>query len=1100
MFLRKLRWIAVCSFLFLVQSPAQTTNGLMTGTVVDASGAVLAGAEVDATNQGTSQQRATTTDANGFYIIPQLSPGTYDISVKKQGFATENRANVELQVNQNATLDFKLTISSTTQTIQVTGAPPALNTTSATLGDVVGHQATVDLPLNGREFTQLTLLSPGAVPIEQGQQSSFTVALGAGGISPAVNGQSGYENNFTMDGVENNSLFSNVWMISPPPDALQEFNVQSHITDAQFGVSSGANINIATRAGTDTFHGSAWEFARNSVMDAKDYFDTKRLPYSQNQYGVFLGGPVLLPHFNGRNNTWFSAYWEGFRSSQSLTYFASTLTPAMRTGDFSAILGPQVGTDDLGRPEYQNEIYDPSTSRQDPVNPAAVIRDPFPNNKIPAGDINLTAPIILQKYYPEPNLNVAPGILPNLSFVGDNSTASDTTGIRIDHHLPNNDYFFGRYNRADSNQFTPEPTPGYVHTLNNYAQTVAVGYTHLIGDKTILNLRYAWAHMTLLDNDPPAGIPFNNSINFSLRGAGIPYGPSVSLANGYSSVLQTELPLGPQTTNEIHVDLSKVIGNHTLGIGGVYEHFHSYNGVSSVGVTYTQNATSQGATAGPTGYAPASFMLGLPNSIGGYTGPGLGQYMTDDWYAGYIQDQWRATKNLTLTAGLRYDLITSPTFSNLVSGLDISTGKFLISGPFLPLFPRATGPKGFYYTQFNGFEPRFGAAYQISATTVLQAAFAIMDDHNHGLVQEDQNLRLSWPEAVTISVSQQNHGLPNLYLNSLPSEASFTNPLQIYIGSSSDPHNKIPYAMEYNLGIEQQLPGSMILNLHYVGSLDRHQGINPAANTAMAPGPGSLVSRGQPYPQYGGGAIGYEENAGSGSYNALQAALKRNFSSGLEFSASYTWSKSMDTQSDVYGPSAPQNFYDLKADWGPSNYDLRNLFIFGGVYVLPIGRGKTFLSNPNRFVEALVDNWNVGAIVSLHSGEAFDCNAGGDIANVGGGDQRCNKIGNPYRGSGFNRTKTNWLNPVSFTTIPYTFGTEHRNDLVGPSYKDVDFNVFKDFRLTERLNLQLRAESFNLLNHTNFNVPNDTLASSAFGKITGSNFARENQLAVKVLF
>jgi Carboxypeptidase regulatory-like domain len=1098
---RKFLFIAFAGSLLMMRSPAQTTNGLFTGTVTDSSGAVVPQAEVDVTNQGTSQLRTATTDNTGSYIVPQLPPGIYDVSIKKQGFATENQANVQLQVNQSATLNFQLSISAAAQTVNVTGVAAELNTTSATIGNVIGHEEAVDLPLNGREFTQLALLTPGAAPIEQSQQSAFTVSLGAGGISPAVNGQSGYENNFTMDGVLNNALFTNVWMISPPPDALQEFNVQSHITDAQFGISSGANINIATRAGTNTFHGAGWEFARNSAMDARNYFDQTRLPYSQNQYGVYLGGPVRLPRFNGKDNTWFSGYWEGFRASQNLTYFASTLTSAMRNGDFSAVLGPQVGVDSLGRPEYQNEIYDPATSRPSPTNPAVVLRDPFPGNIIPQNRISPTAPLILAKYYPLPNLNVAPGVLPNLSFVGGNTTASDVTGIRIDHQFKNNDSVFGRYNRANINQNTPEPTPGYVHTTTNYAQTVAAGYTHLFGARTILNLRYAWSNMSLLYNDEQAGVAFNNSIGFSLTGNA--WGPNVSMANGYSGTSQTQLPLGPQWTNEFHADLSKTVGNHTLGVGGMYYHIHSFDGVTSVSTSFTQNATSQGATPGPTGYGPATFMMGLVESIGGYTGSGLSQDAYVNWWAGYVQDQWKATQRLTVTAGLRWDFVSPPSFSDAVSGLDVATGQFLITQPFLPLFPKATGPSGFYYAQYNGFEPRVGFVYQAAPRTVVRAAFAIMDDHNHSLVQEDQNLRLSWPNAVTISVSQQNQGLPTLYLNNLPTAGSFVDPLHVYVGSSSNPHNSIPYAMEYNLGVEQQLSNSTMLDLDYVGSLDRHQSINPSANTATIPGPGTLVSRGQPYPQYGGGAIGYEENAGSGSYNALQAEIKRSFSAGLAFTASYTWSKSMDIQSDVYGASGPQNFYDLKADWGPSNYDLRNLFVFSGVYALPIGRGRAFLSTPNRFVEGLAGNWNIGGIVSLHSGQPLECTAGGDIANVGGGTQRCNQIGSPYGGAntGFQQTKTSWLNPAAFNTIPYTFGDERRNNLVGPSYKDVDFSAFKDFPLTERVKLQFRAEFFNVLNHTNFSLPNDNLqAGTAFGQIFGSSFARQSQFAAKFIF
>ena len=754
----------------------------------------------------------------------------------------------------------------------------------------------------------------------------------------------------------------------------------------------------------------------------------------------------------------------------------------------------------LGRPVVQNEIYDPGSSRPDPVNPAQVLRDPFQGNIIPPGQINAASTTILNKYFPLPNLNVAPGVLPNLSFPGVNTTASDVAGIRIDHQFKNNDTLFGRYNRSNINQNIPEATPGYVHTNTNYAQTVAVGYTHLFGTSTVLNVRYAWSDMDLLFNDEAAGAAFNSSIGFSLTGSLYPWGPSVGISNGYTGTSQTRLPLGPQKTNEFHADLSKTIGKHTIGMGGMYYHIHSFDGVTSVSTGFAQNATAQGATAGPTGYGPASFMLGLVNNIGGYTGPGLNQDAYVNWWAGYIQDQWKASRRLTLTAGLRYDYVSPASFSASVSGLDVATGIFLISQPYLPLFPKAIGPSGFYYPQYNGFEPRFGFAYQAAPRTVARAAFAIIDDHNHNLVQEDQNLRLSWPNAVTLSVSQLNQGLPTVFINNLPAASTFTDPLHVYVGSSSNPHNRIPYSMEFNLGIEQQLSESTLLKIDYVGSLSRFQSINPRANTATRPGPGSLASRGQPYPQYGGGAIGYEENAGNGSYNGLQAELKRSLTSGLAFTASYTWSKSLDIQSDVYGASGPQDFYHLGNDWGPSNFDLRHLFVFSGVYNLPIGKGEKFLSSPNRFVEAVVGNWDVGGIVSLHTGQQFECAAGTDVANVGGGTQRCNKTGNPYSGIGFTKGPASWVNPAAFTIVPYTFGSERKNDLVGPSYRNVDFNARKVFPIGDRLRLEFRAEFFNIFNHTNFSLPTNNIQSNAFGKITASSFARQIQFGGKISF
>jgi hypothetical protein len=1099
--LRKSFWLGSAVLFFALHAVAQTTNGLMTGTITDATGAVVAGAQVNVTNQGTSELRTTTTDSNGYYIVPQLPPGIYDISIKKQGFATEDRANVELQVNQNATLDFKLTVSSINQTVQVTDAPPPLNTTSATIGTVVGHKEVVDLPLNGREFTQLTLLTPGAAPIEAGQQTGDLIPLGAGGISPTVNGQRPRNNDFTMDGVLNNELFADVWAISPPPDALQEFNVQSHITDAQFTISTGANINVVTRSGTNTFHGAAWEFARNAVLDAQQFPEVKRNPYSQNQYGIYLGGPVILPHWNGKDNTWFSVYWEGFRSANTLSYFASTFTPAMTKGDFSALLGPQVGTDSLGRPEFQNEIYDPATSRPDPNHPGAVLRDPFPGNIIPPNRINPDAPIILQKYYPAPNLNVAANVLPNLTFTGASAIASDVTGIRLDHRFGGNDILFGRYNRSDAHYSVPEQTPGYSNVTLNYAQEYAVGYTHLFGTTAILNLRYGYTDDNLNRLDTPAGAAFDAALNQTLFAPpihGISMGPQIGISNGYSGVNQFAQVSGPQKSSDYHVDLSRVLGAHTLSAGMIFYHIYNTSGGWQDFNYFTQNATSQGALAGATGMGPASLILGLPDSYGGWIGD-ITSTFTVNWYGGYIEDQWQASKNLSITAGLRYDFVSPPNYTKIMSALDITTGQFLITQPYLPLFPKAIGSSRLWYPQYKGFQPRFGINYRASNRTVLQGAFAIMDDHNNTIVQTYADPRISWPTSDAPNITLQNRDLPTTFMNNLPDASTFLKPNVNYASYGIDPDDRIYYSMEYNAGIEQQLSNSLVLDLDYIGSESHNELIQATGNTAKIPGPGPLASRGQPFPQYGG-PFAFISDSEPGNYNALQAKLQKSLSSGLFFLASYTWSKSMDIQSDAYA-SAPENIYDLHADYAPSDFNLSQMLVLSGVYALPVGRDKSYLSSPNGFVQAIAGNWNIGGIITLTSGNVFDVLAGGDIANVGGGTQRAEQIGNPYSASGFHQSHNEWINKAAFTTPKqYTFGNESRNNLVGPPYKNVDFNAYKDLPLTKRATLQFRAEFFNIFNHTNYGLPVNNVQSLAFGKILGANPPREIQFALKVLF
>jgi hypothetical protein len=1081
---------------FVAGLNAQTTNGTITGTITDPSSAAVGGVQVRITNQDTGDQRTATSQDNGSYIVPQLPPGRYSITVEKQGFTRETQTNVQLLVNQSATLDFKLSLATVAETVEVTSSTPQLNTTNSTLGDVVQHQQIVDLPLNGRNFTQLALLTPGAAPQESGQQNAFTVKQGAGAISPSVDGQRGQQNNFTMDGVLNNNIYTNTWAISPPPDALQEFNVQTHITDAEFAISSGANINIASRSGTNQFHGDVWEFFRNDVLDARNFFDATKPPYRQNQYGVSFGGPVI------KNNTWFEAYWEGFRSAQSLNRFASVPTQAMRNGDFSALLGSQIGTDSLGRPIYQNEIFDPNTSRPDPKNPTNTIRDPFPGNIIPTSRLSPATLQTLQKYYPLPNLNVGAGVLPNYQWAGGNDTSSDQTGIRVDHRFGDNDSIFGRYNRSNATLLRPEGLPTYTQSLVNYAQTVALGYTHLFSPTVILNVHYGWTNTNFGQFDEASGQQFIDAIHFSQLAPaknGIALGPNMGISNGYTGVGQFAIPLGPQYNNDGHVDLSVVHGKHTIGVGGMVYHIHSFDDGWGMGPSFSQNATSQGGQVNGSGYGPASFMLGLPDSLFGF----LGNTSANErawWYGGYVQDQWQVSNRLTITAGLRYDFVEPPSYgSKIVSGLNVLTGNFLISGPAPPLYPTANVRKTYYDPDYKGFQPRFGLAYRATPTTVIRTGFAQFDDHNNVLVQEAQDPRISWPEGVGVSQVGLNHGLPTESYDNLPAYSSFFNPLQPLVAFGADNRNRTPYALQYNFGIEQQLPESTVFSLNYVGSVSHHLFIQPVGNTALYPGPGPIANR-QPFPQYGGG-FSFDENVGNASYNALQVKLQKNLSAGLNFMLSYTWSKSLDIQSEGQSGSI-ETIYDYGRDRGPSDFNREHLFVFSGNYALPVGKGKTYLSNANGLVRNVLGDWNLGWILTLDSGQPYSIYAGGDIANVGGGSQRAQNVGDPN--SGFNQSIQEWFNTAAFTLpAPYTFGNEGRNNLTGPPFKNLDFITYKDFLFTERFRLQFRAEFFNIFNHPSFGLPDRTVTDSNFGVITSTALPdsnREIQFALKLMF
>lgn len=1101
--IRKIILLGIVLNLLTALAWSQTTSGNITGTITDPSGAVVPGASIVALNTSTGVSQTTTSGANGNFLLPQLTPGTYTLRVTKPGFAAQITQPFQLQVNQSLTDDFQLALAKSSQTVTVTGAPPQLNTTSATLSTVIGHHAIVNLPLNGREFTQLALLAPGASPIENGQQGAFVVSLGAGGISPSVDGQRGEQNNFTMDGILNNQVYTNTWIISPPPEAIKEFNVQTHITNAEFAISTGANINVVTRSGTNEYHGDLWEFARNDIFDAQTYPATTRLPYTQNQYGLYLGGPLTIPRlFNGHNNTWFSGYWEGFRSSLTNSYFANVPTAAMRAGNFSAVLGPQVGTDSLGRPEYANEIYDPLTSTPDPANPGEYLRNPFPNNTIPASMLNPATLAYLNKYYPLPNMNVAANVFPNYQFSAGNNTASDDFGIRFDHDFRNHDSLFLRFNRSNQNLQSPEGLPTYRHNLRNYAQQIALGYTHIFNPTTIMNLHVGYSYINYNSEDEPAGTAFARSIN-SLNAfpahAGIQLAPGIGIANGFTGVGQFAVPLGPMETLDYHLDLTKVKANNTIGVGAMYYHLRTYDDGWTAGANFTQNATAQDAIPGPTGYGMASFMLGTMDSYS----PWLGNTAADQtvgWWGLYAQDKWQVSRKLVLTAGLRWDYVSPPNYHKIVSGLDVLNGRFIVTGPVLPYYPNATGPSGFFKPQYNGYEPRFGFAYRAARRTVVHGAFAMLDDHNNTLVQENQNIRLSWPTGIAANFTSLDLGVPEMYLNNLPTASSIIGKgIKPYASYGADPNNKIPYVMEYNLGIQEQLASSTVLNLAYVGSLGRHQYIVPEANTAVTPGPGSISNR-QPFPQYGG-PFSFSWNEMPSSYNALQAQLTRTYTNGLEYMVSYTWSKSEDWASDPYTNNFP-NFYNLADNWGPSSYNKTNMLVFSSVYELPFGRGRKFFAGSKGITNAILGDWTLSGIVTLDSGSPFSVFAGADVANTGGPAQRAERTGaDPYSGPGFVQNRFHWLNPAAFTEpAKYTFGNERRNDVVGPGYADVDADLSKTFRLYKRFHLQIMAEFFNLFNRTNLGNPDSTLTDSTFDQILGAAPGRVGQFAAKLKF
>jgi len=1093
---------------------AQTVEGQINGTVTDNSGSVVSGANVVLKSLDTAAERSTLTAASGVYFLSSVPPGRYSLTVSATGFAQFQISDLTLLVSQARTFDVRLGLGAVTQTVQVNGGGVALNTTEATIGTVVEHRDVVALPLNGRNFTELIQLTPGVAPIQTGQQNAFIIT---GGISPAVNGLRAQMNNFTLDGVDNNQRFSNTYSTSPPPDAIAEFKVASHETGADVSLAAGANINLVTRSGDNDFHGSLWEFLRNNALDARNYFDnffdSPTLPFRQNQFGYYVGGPVFIPRvIDGRKTrTYFSTYYEGLRSTQSITTFATVPDDAERSGNFSDLLGPAIGNDCLGRPVLQGEIYDPTTTVANANCPGGFVRNPFPNNTIPT--INPVAAAYLKYYYPEPNRTTTP----NLALSQSSQQTANQWGIRADQIFSERQRIYGRvsfYNWVDT---SPGALPANPTQQQNHGANVAIHYTRVFSPTFLMDLLAGYNRSGIPLYNPgiggATGAAFDEAVgpNFYNKftvGGNVPSGQGLGGSTFNSPSFVSYELANPDSTYQYNGDFSKVSGKHEMSFGFRYmryRHIASPQGAARQG--YSPETTDfPGISA--TGNSLTSFMLGYPTS----TVQAIIPYF-NDWgniYNGYFGDTWKITPTLTLNLGLQYVYASPPLVNqNRISLFDWQIAQtqpnatdFTYAYLWCTTNPITGAPRNcprlsIMEPDGKNFAPRIGVAYSPSPKTVIRTGFGVFYDFNSNI--EQNSIRVStgvYPYGTSLSISGQN-------LTTLGT-LSLDNPYPGTPGSAPIPNqsinrfNKNPYAMEWNFGFERTLPWSMKLSTDYVGSVGRRLIVAFSENIAVL-GPGSIDSR---RPVHNAGSFPWRNNVGGSSYNALQVKLEREFKSGLTFLNSYTYSKSMDTASDDNGYlGAPSYTYNPSLSYGPSDFDLTHVNTTSLVYELPIGRGQRFVPNAGRLVDLVIGGWQASTIVALRSGQWSSITLGQDVANIGDvtGTQTANKVGNPFPSG--TKTRAAWFNTAAYQVPDFgTLGNSGRNSLKGPTYNDVDFAVLKNFGIWESLHLQFRAEFFNFFNHTNFENPVTVTSNANFGQILSANPSRVIQGALKLMW
>ncbi len=1123
------------------------TVGEITGEVKDASGANAPNAAVTATNIETNVARSTVTNSSGVYSIPGLTPGIYHVKASAEGFQTVVKANVELQVQQTARVDFTLAVGSTNQTIEVSGQAALLNTEDATVGTVIEQKRIVDLPLNGRNFFSLVALSPnvtyGFTPAQQasgrlgGTRSTLTMSLSGARATWA---------NYTLDGITNTDVDFNTYIVLPSVDALQEFKVQSGIYPAEFGREAG-QINVSTKPGTNSFHGAVFEFLRNNALDARsyDFLSSKRsatnpspasTPYRQNQYGFTLGGPIWIPKvFNGKNRLFFMSNFEGFKSRTTTNSLATTMTAAMRTGDFSQV--PTV-------------LQDPLSRTGTPPNVTTV---PYPNNQIPSNRFDKASVLLMTKFFPLPNQPNGPGLpLNNYQYLTKTPVDKNQFNQRIDFNESTKSQWFGRYSWTDELTLNPGLTVDGSTTYTRASQWV-VSNVRVFSPTKVNEARFGYNSLYnsiaqqlagVEDVDGEIGVPFKVTDTNSW---GV---PSIQLANNLTSFGNNTS--SPFTINDKvwqGVDnFSWVIGKHSLRMGGEYR----YNQFPQVGNefprgqfffngSFTGNPNTQSS-----GYSGADFLQGYMNNSIIAVALVSSDFRNSEW-AAYIDDTWKIAPHLTITAGLRWEvaqpmldvsgrglnvqlndslanvanvadmskhpvLVRTGTNGNFYEGIDFryqayyaAQGQTVSGSPAFQVARDGRLGSRLVKTDYNNFAPRLGIAYSPSSQWSVRAGFGIFYSQESKNSIFDLNRGLGGRTGRT---PDNTYSAPNFGYSNFLNASSLPVTLPVGLTWGVDYNLPTTYSLTYLLNVQRTLGKSTTLEAGYSGSQSRH-----LANliNAAQPLPGStpIVTR-LPYPEFGAAGIQFLKDDGVGNYNGFGAKVSQRFASNLTTLFSYTWSKSLDDGSAIRGPGndfVAENARCRACDYGYSAFDVPHRFVASVLYTLPFGKGQHFL-NHGGIVNQVVGGWQVSTITTLQSGsttETASWDSAGVVFSPNGNRTNC------YAGVNQlvdNPTAAQYYNPAAFyNTVAPEFGNCARNNLRGPKQVNIDFSTFKDFRIAERQALQFRLEMFNAPNHVELGTPNTGWGSSnkapsaSFGTITSTRAnMRQIQFALKYNF
>lgn len=1055
-------FIFTVAFIVLIGANAWGQTAQILGTITDASGARVPGARVTVTNVKTGLQRIVTSNSNGYYTVPLLPPGEYNLTAQKQGFKAAVRSGIVLSVGNNTAIDFTLTVGSVSQTVSVRGVAPLLDTQNGTIKRVVGAERMVGLPLNGRDITQLLTLQAGVI-----QTESSPGIVGNGFV---VNGSRNNGVYYLLDGGMNENSYQNFSGEFPNPDAIQEFDIETNNFDAEYANATGAIVSVVTKSGTNQFHGSAFEFVRNGdLLDARDFFQGTTDSLKRNQFGGTLGGPIV----KNKLFFFFSAQGTTIRSNPVLTK-QFLPTTAERMGDFSSITKP---------------IVNPLTGK------------PFPGNQIPLSQLGPVTTAFL-KYLPNP------GTADGSRFTGTPTIQNqqEYTGKAdwdFGRHRITGTYFYNLFKQP----FTGNPQDygtmdaSTVGKSTQPYSSITVSDTYSVSNSIMNRFVFSVRRDRQFNDWSGVHLPLN------YQQAGVQGIAITTPAMVYISVSGAFLSR-PGWNYDLHErDLqwadtaTWMHGRHELKFGT--EILRTTNSIKNM---FRQQGmfTFNGSISGN---AMADFMLGDVYQF--WQGGGEYKEYRQNRPGFFAQDNFRATSKLTLNLGLRWDPLFPPTD-------ELGRVECFVPGAHSVRFPNAPAgyllagdpgcPKGGVNTYVPDLAPRFGLAYRLGHHTVVRGGFGLFwnpvsaNDYNTFVDSAPFS-----PQVVNYGVNFQTPyaGTTNPFPQEFapfvpPSNIAFALPLGQF--GVFAPGYRPSYQEGFNFTVEHDITPNTIVRASYIGNMGRHLDYTVDQNYARyVPGASTVANTQQRRPDQNFGTVTNAISGSNSSYNALQLGVERRATKELSLEANYTWSKSIDEYSSDVSPgqSTPIIPTSLSANRGVSDFDLTHRFVASYVWNLPALHGT------NALLRNTIGGWETTGIVTLQSGFPFSILSGQDNSRSGDNIDYADLVGNPYLSTSRPTAQLlqGYFNTAAFTQNPLgTFGTAPRNMLRGPGYADVDFGLMKNFSIKERAALQFRAEFFNLFNRPNFGNPSGTLTSRAFGTITSAGSPRIIQFALKFSF